>query len=174
MTLNAAGGNIQVSNAATTLTLNGPISGTGSLTKAGPGNLGLASANNTYTGTTYVTAGGIVIGAGNNQAGLYEGLVNNAVNGADWTSPIPQTSIQPVARWGSGTVTQPLVSQTAPRAALECISLLADNTTWGYSGYLDNTSSGAVTYTFGKNFDDNGFLIIDGVSVISNTTWNNT
>ena len=32
-------------------------------------------------------------------------------------------------------------------------------------------AASAVTYTFGKNFDDNAFLVIDGVSVINDTTY---
>ena len=37
------------------------------------------------------------------------------------------------------------------------------------------SSNGNVTYTFGKNFDDNAYLAIDGVKIISDNGWaNNT
>ena len=85
-------------------------------------------------------------------------------NRADTTDPIPPTSIQPVARWGG--------PGPIPAQGNNVYPNWGDNTTWGYSSYLDNKSNGPVTYTFGKNFDDNAFLVIDGVSVINNTTWN--
>ena len=147
-------------------TANYPISGNGSLTKAGPGTLLLAGSNyRSYSGKTYLTGGAIVMNTADNIAGLYEGLVNNA-NSADTTDPIPLTSIQSVVRWGAST------SGDTNSPANNIYPNWADNTTWGYDGYLLNKSTSAITYNFGKNFDDNAFLVIDGVTVIDNTTWN--
>ena len=150
-------------------TANYPISGTGTLTKAGPGRGVSLGQQLYYTGQTLLTGGTLAIntlpltGANNTLplTGLYEGLVSNS-SGTDTTDPIPHTSIQPVARWGTSTNT----------GGTNVYPAWGNNTTWGYTAYLDNTSSGSVTYTFGKNFDDNVFLVIDGVSVINNTTWN--
>jgi len=159
-------GNI-VNNAALVYNLNGSqsysgaISGIGALTKAGPGTLTLTG-NNTYTGQTRLTSGVLAINIPP-AAGLYEGLVSSS-NGADTTDSIPHTSIQPVARWGAST----------SNGGSNVFPGWANNTTWGYSGYLDNTSSGSVTYTFGKNFDDGGYLSIDGYAVISDPNWADT
>ncbi|MGA2254578.1 MAG: autotransporter-associated beta strand repeat-containing protein, partial [Thermoguttaceae bacterium] len=139
----------------------GAISGIGALTKAGPGALTLTG-NSSYTGRTRLTSGALVINIPP-AAGLYEGLVSSS-NGADTTDPIPHTSIQPVARWGAST----------SNGGSNVFPGWANNTTWGYGGYLDNTSSGSVTYTFGKNFDDAGYLSIDGYAVISDPNWADT
>jgi autotransporter-associated beta strand protein len=56
MTLNSAGGTLDVSSAATTLTWNNPIIGGGQLTKLGPGRVDVAVAGS-YSGGTIVNAG---------------------------------------------------------------------------------------------------------------------
>ena len=167
MTLNSGGGTIQVDNASTNLTLAGPLSGSGGLTKAGPGTLTFAGSNDyAYTGQVLLTSGALAIRspvpAG---PGLYEGLVSNN-HWEDTTDPIPLTSIQPVAQWGASTYS------ATNSSGNNIYPNWANETTWGYSGYLDNKSGGPITYTFGKNFDDAAFLTIDGVSVINNTVYN--
>lgn len=52
-----AGGAFGVENANTTLTLSGQITGSGSLSKTGPGTLFLSNISNAYAGGTYVDAG---------------------------------------------------------------------------------------------------------------------
>jgi fibronectin-binding autotransporter adhesin len=136
------------------------VTGAGSLTKAGPGTLTLAGPN-TYTGQTLLTNGTLVITASNSQSGLYEGLVNNN-NSADTTSPIPRSSLQAVARWGTSN------NANGGSNGVNIYPVWGNNTTWGYSGYLDNTGTAAVAYYFGKSFDDFGSLVIDGQSVINN------
>jgi len=153
--INTAGFNVALSNA---------LSGPGGLNKIGSGRLTL-SGGNTYSGQTFLTSGTLAINAPP-PSGLYEGLVNNA-NEQDTTDPIPHTSIQAVARWGASTT-----ADNNGDANVNVFPNWGPNATWGYSGYLDNTSTRSVTYTFGKNFDDNAFLVIGGVSVISNVTWN--
>ena len=54
---------VTVNNAGDTLTVSGPISGSGGLTKSGPGTLVL-SAGNTYTGGTTISAGTLALGNG--------------------------------------------------------------------------------------------------------------
>jgi len=71
MTLNPAGGAIDVTNSATTLTLNDVIAGTGSLNKTGAGSLALNGAN-TFSGGVNVTQGTVVWG---NDAGFGTGSI---------------------------------------------------------------------------------------------------
>jgi fibronectin-binding autotransporter adhesin len=66
-TLNAGGGKIDVTNSATTLTFGGTVTGSGALTKAGPGTLIIPAANN-YSGGTVISNGVLQINA-NNGAG---------------------------------------------------------------------------------------------------------
>src|SRR3989442_1239767 len=60
----AATRTVTVSNAATTLTISGVISGAGGLTKSGSGTVTLSGAN-TYTGATAISAGTLQLGATN-------------------------------------------------------------------------------------------------------------
>ena len=141
----------------------GAISGSGNLIKTGPGRLVLAGSLN-YSGKTLVTSGTLAFDGPS--TGLYEGLVSNT-NGADTADPIPKGSIQRVARWGASNSVDPNND-----ANTNVFPYWGNTTTWGYSGYLDNTSRGTVTYTFGKDFDDAAFLTIDGQSVISDGQYN--
>ena len=142
-------------------TIAAPIGGTGNLAKIGEGTLTLsASGVNSYSGATQLLNGTIAVNV--NLQGLYEGLVSNST-GQDTTDAIPHTSIQSVARWGTDTTTGS-TNNVYPN--------WGNNTTWGYAGYIDNTTNHPITYSFGKNFDDNAYLTIDGQSIISNTTWN--
>jgi autotransporter-associated beta strand protein len=56
-TLNAGGGNFEVTNAATALTLSSQITGTGGLTKSGSGTLILTNSFNQYGGSTTINGG---------------------------------------------------------------------------------------------------------------------
>ncbi|MBM3889468.1 MAG: DNRLRE domain-containing protein, partial [Verrucomicrobia bacterium] len=60
--LNAAGGTINITNSSS-LTLAGPISGDGALTKTGAGTIGLDNAANSYNGGTLLNAGTVRVGA---------------------------------------------------------------------------------------------------------------
>ena len=61
--VNAGGGTVRVTDAASTLTLSGVVSGAGALTKDGAGTLAFTNANN-YSGGTTVTAGTLQLGSG--------------------------------------------------------------------------------------------------------------
>jgi len=142
-------------------TYSGVIGGTGTLTMLGTNRLTLTG-KNTATGKTNLTAGTLAL-ATTTATGLYEGMVSNTTS-TDTADAIPLTSIQSVARWGA--------SSTAGTTSTNSYPTWGINTTWGYIGYIYNASHGSITYQFGKNFDDNGYLIIDGTSVINSTTWN--
>jgi hypothetical protein len=85
----------------------------------------------------------------------------------DTADPIPQTSIQPVARWGASTTAD---NRDPPDANANVFPAWGFDTTWGYNGCLDNTSNHSITYTFGKNFDQGASLVIDGQTVINNNS----
>ena len=73
--------NVAVSNSSGTLTISGPVSGSGGLTMTGSGTLLLAGAS-TYTGSTTISAGGVQVAA---NASLAPGTGNLAVNGGTLT-----------------------------------------------------------------------------------------
>ena len=118
----------------------------------------------------YVTGGTTNLSAP--VSGLIEGLVSGT-NGGDSTDPIVPFSVQSVARWGASTAA---VNQAGP-PDMDPTSAnplqWTNNTTIGYSGLIDNTSNAPITYVFSKNFDDNGYVTIDGNSVINDGNWTN-
>lgn len=79
-TLYSGGGTFEVSSSATTLTMNGVITGSGTLNKFGTGKLSLSAAN-TFSGGVLVTEGAAVLG---NDAGFGTGIItlNGGTNGA--------------------------------------------------------------------------------------------
>jgi len=80
MTLNPAGGTIEVTNSATTLSLGNVIVGTGTLNKTGAGSLSLNGAS-TFSGGVNVTQGTVILG---NNAGFGTGVItlNGSTNSA--------------------------------------------------------------------------------------------
>ena len=92
----SGGGGFTVSNALSTLNLDGSISGTGSFVKDGPGAL-VISGNPTYTGSTTINAGRLTLSNGLDTPG---GLINIAANGTLQTRNIVNRTIT-----GAGTIT---------------------------------------------------------------------
>lgn len=73
MTLNTGTNTVEIFNAADQLTIAGVIAGSGALQKTGPGTLAV-SANNTFTGPTFILGGNLSLGGGTaNQYGLGPG-----------------------------------------------------------------------------------------------------
>ena len=143
------------------------ISGNGSFTKAGAGTLTLTNAH-TYTGNTYITGGTLKV---TGSAGLNEGIVNTTYTTAGgFPSPAPavsswtQVTVQPTARWGAST----------NNGGGNVYPSWGTTTIWGYAGYIDNTTTAPITYTFGKSFDDGAYLQIDGNSIINDNTYTDT
>ena len=136
-------------------TYSGVLSGGSGLAKTGTGTLLLPFANN-YGGPTVVQGG--VLKLGGVVAGLWEGMVSST-NGDDFTDAIPHTSVQLSARWGAST----------NNGGANVYPSWGTNTTWGYAGYFYVPTAGI--YTFGKNFDDNGYLKIDGSTLINDTNY---
>src|SRR3546814_17312197 len=66
-----------LTDAGTTLTVSGLISGAGTLAKAGAGTLTLTGDNN-HTGGTTITAGTLQLGNGGTTSGISGDLANNA------------------------------------------------------------------------------------------------
>jgi autotransporter-associated beta strand protein len=117
-----------------------------SLNKIGTGTLTISSAANTYTGSTLITGGTLKLGA--TAAGLYEGMLSSYF---DTSSANPKTAVQ--------------------LTTVEANTSFGATQTWVYSGYIYNSGSSSVTWTFAENFDDAARLLIDGVQVLYSTTW---
>ncbi len=130
----------------------------GGLIKTGSGTL-LLTNYSSYSGPTIISGGTVKLSAFT--AGLYEGMVSTSNSTFDTADSIPHTSVQLSARWGD--------SKTS--GGNNIYPAWGDDTTWGYTGYLYNPSSQNVSYEFGKNFDDDGYLKIDGTVLINDTTW---
>ncbi|MES2569309.1 MAG: autotransporter-associated beta strand repeat-containing protein, partial [Verrucomicrobiota bacterium] len=129
----------------------GVVSGAGGFVKAGAGVLTLSELY-TYTGPTSITGGTLKLKA--LQAGLYEGhLLGDAF---DRVNALPLTEVQ----------------LTTVRSESNDAPTFVDNSTWGYTGYINNSSANDVTWTFAENFDDSVLLKIDGVTVLNDTAWN--
>ena len=130
----------------------GALTGCGGLTKVGANQFSLASPNNTYLGDTVVSNGTLNLPQYAVTPGLWEGLVTEG-GGWDTTGPIPQTTVR-----------------LSDRMA-DSYDGWTDSTTWGYTGYFNNPASTDVVFKFGKAFDDNGLIKIDGTVVINDTDW---
>ena len=68
---------VQYATTATTLTLGGAISGTGSLTKSGGTGTLTLTGDNTYTGTTTISAGTLQLGNGGHRGSIAGNIVDN-------------------------------------------------------------------------------------------------
>ncbi len=169
-TLGAAGGGIDIAGAATALTVGGAIGG-GSLTKAGPGLLALASAN-TYSGGTLINSGTFQVnnntaaGTGpitNNAATLHiQGalVLDNVVNfqgicGLEFNGVGGNNTALRGAWTGNGTVSVYFVSANASQTFTMGGSGAGGGHQWDFSGTVD----------FGTN---TGFLRINN----DNSTFN--
>jgi fibronectin-binding autotransporter adhesin len=118
-----------------------------SLNKIGTGTLTISSTANTYTGSTFITGGTLKLGA--TAAGLYEGMLSSYF---DISSANPKTAVQ--------------------LTTVEANTSFGATQTWVYSGYMYNSGSSSVTWTFAENFDDAARLLIDGAQVLYDTQWN--
>ncbi|MFM1903652.1 MAG: hypothetical protein RLZZ440_1552, partial [Planctomycetota bacterium] len=121
-TLNAAGGGFDITQADTTFSLTGPISGTGSLTKTGPGVLALVG-ENLASGTYVVQAGTLAItpAALPSDVMVADGGTLAVVNGE-----IPATFSTPMLQLGStgSTLGFVLSGSGLPSAALLHVTTL--------------------------------------------------
>ena len=105
--LNAGGGNFEVTNAATALTLSGVISGSGGLTKSGSGTQ-ILTGTNTFSGTTTISGGTLQIGAAGTTGALStsSAIVNNANLTINRTNAVVQGTVFSGGISGTGNFTQ--------------------------------------------------------------------
>ena len=95
--VNAGGGGFEVTDPAATLTLTGPVTGAGSLTKSGPGTLALL-ADNQATGSVVVAGGTLAVGPTALPAGVN---VANAATFSVVNGEFPGTLVTPTLQLGS-------------------------------------------------------------------------
>ena len=151
------------------LTIAGNITGTGGLTKTGNGNLSLIG-NNTFSGDLTVNAGTVSVGAlGAANIGTGTLHLNGGGLRFDYQSLNGFTATGTAIYTGAPAST----AITDNFAVLHSSDLsnpdrIGDNTTKGFVGkvYLP-----AGTFSFSKNFDDQGRLVIGGTTVFSSTAY---
>ena len=160
--------------ATSSININGIISGNGSLTKIGTSTLSL-SGNNTYTGSTYISAGAISV-LNDNVFGT--GTVNISSTGIVVPSTSPQVLTvinNPInilnTPTGSSIATNKntqykgLITSNGPANSV-CKISVGNNATATYTGGLSST--GATNLTI---FDGTGTHIISSVPVLSNSVF---
>ncbi len=121
-----------------------------SLQKVGNGTFTVANAQ-TYSGATCITAGTLKLATGSGQTGLFVGSVtgyNSTSNPTSWS-----------------------VSAGGPTLTASTISA---STTWIYTGFLYNGTYGATTWYFKESYKDAITVIVDGQTVLSDTSVSNT
>jgi autotransporter-associated beta strand protein len=159
-TLNPGGGIIEVTNGSANLTVDGTVTGSGGLTKTGPGTLTLDGTND-YSGGTLVSAGMLQMGSGSTSGTLGFGIVNNnsvlILNRSDAVILDPViTGSGSVVKTGSGSVTLAQAnSYTGGTTNSSGTLVIADSAALG---------SGKLTFVAGT------VKLTDGV-VVTNT-WN--
>ena len=106
--------------------------------------------------TASIALAPVSVNASRGTPGLYEGRLTNALNRADAN---PRTSIQLTTRAVNGT------NVVSGGTINNC--LWPDQTCYVYTGYLWNRAATNVVWTFGENFDDNVYLLIDGKAILN-------
>ncbi|NBV53445.1 MAG: hypothetical protein EBR83_08020, partial [Verrucomicrobia bacterium] len=152
-TMSLLGGNVtfDITNAATTLTLNGAIAGAGGMTKIGGGILKFAAAE-TFTGPLIINAGTILLSAGDRIGDTTPVFI---ASGAKLDKTAGQDYVGSLA--GSGIV------DTGSSATTFGVGLANINTTW----------SGTFTGTGAANFTTRGTSVIT-MAMPSTSTWTGT
>ena len=134
------------------------ISGSGGLLN---GSVVTATLRKDGAGAANLTAGialaPVPVNASRGTPGLYEGRLTNRLNRAEAN---PRTSIQLTTRAVNGT------NVVSGGTINNC--LWPDQTCYVYTGYLWNRAATNVVWTFGENFDDNVYLLIDGKAILDN------
>jgi autotransporter-associated beta strand protein/T5SS/PEP-CTERM-associated repeat protein len=133
ITLGSGGGVVEVTNSASTMTIGGPISGSGSLTKNGPGTLSLAGSN-TYTGDTQISAGTLRVESG--------GKINGSpiIRVGSLSGPVPSSSMVVT---GSGSTIAPTSALVVGSDSDGSLTILAGGTANALNVQIGNNLAGS-------------------------------
>lgn len=137
-------GTASVAGSLSVLTLTGIVSGAGNLSKSGQGNLILSGANNTYTGATYVEAGMLILGSGNDRlpTGTSVTLGSGSNSGILQLGGFSQ-SIVGLGTTGAGTANSVLGGSSTSTSVLSVNTASGTQTYSGTLGGVGNNNTGA-------------------------------
>ncbi|MBN8459527.1 MAG: autotransporter-associated beta strand repeat-containing protein [Verrucomicrobia bacterium] len=172
--LEAADSTIEITEASATLDQAGSLTGSGVLTKSGPGSLMLTTANS-HAGGTLVTAGTLIVDGNHSRSRLPANYVVNVVGGAfeiRGTNPLPDEANIGSFTIHSGGILRVVSGGSAKiGSAGESHAHLGNITLDG--GTIEMTYSGAGTAWNGESFGLFGDLTVTGTEmsrILSTTT----
>lgn len=153
ITLNASGGTID--NAGNTVTLSGVISGTGGLTSVGNGTL-ILTGNNTFSGTTTISAGTLQVGNGGATGALVGPITDGTVlvfnvNGATGVTSVI-SGAGSVTQEGTGVLTLS-ATNTYAGGTLVTNGLINFNSAANFSTGIISLNGGGLQWATGTSTD---------------------
>ena len=163
--------NVAVNNAGDSLTVSGPVSGSGGLTASGAGMVVLSGAN-TYSGGTQISGGTLQVGNGGTTGTLPAGITNNSVLAFDRSDAITLGGV--IGGSGSlvqagpgtlnltGTVSNSTIVGNAGQVVLTPSLVFSGNLATGPAGRIQNNSA----LQFG-NLNNSG-IFLGGGSLLGN------
>lgn len=146
-----------ITNASVTLSSGGALVNgsvvTAALRKDGSGSADLAAG---------ISLASSSLSANYGTPGLYEGRLTNISGNSNRADPNPCWTVQLTTRAVNGGYV------SSGGTINNC--LWPDGTCYVYTGYLWNRTGTNVVWTFGENFDDSVYLLIDGHAVLDNNS----
>jgi fibronectin-binding autotransporter adhesin len=151
------------------LIIQGKIQGSGQLERQGTGTL-ILSGSNTYSGGTNINGAGGTRTLVANDTALGTGTVTvNSASVIDFTNAggLEYRDSNGVSSGPSGSP----IGINPTLSGLHSTQQFAD-TRFLYTGKIRNNTGGNVVYTFAKQYDDDGYVEVNGNIVVNDTNWN--